>query len=133
MSRGDLNYQQVYFEVSSIPIYYLKGVISLTFGEKLRRARKNKGLKQLEVAKIIGIDDTTLSKYENDKSEPDNETLQKLIDLYSVSADYLFNDKREETKNDLNEAMKELVEEYNKLSPENKIFVTELIRRMQNR
>jgi transcriptional regulator with XRE-family HTH domain len=105
----------------------------LTFGEKLRRARKNKGLKQEEVARIVGIDDTTLSKYENNKSEPDNETLQKLIDLYGISADFLFKEKKEQTKNDLNEAMKQLVEEYNKLSHENKIFVTELIRRMQNK
>lgn len=61
----------------------------MSFGSKLKEARKIKKLTQVEAAKRIGIDDTTLSKYENDKSEPDNATLQKLADLYEVKIDHL--------------------------------------------
>jgi transcriptional regulator with XRE-family HTH domain len=61
----------------------------MSFGTRLKEARLKKKLTQLAAAKRIGIDDTTLSKYENDKSEPDNETLQKLAELYEVTTDYL--------------------------------------------
>ncbi|NBI27489.1 helix-turn-helix domain-containing protein [Chengkuizengella marina] len=61
----------------------------MTFGARLKKARKNKQLIQSQVAELLGIDFTTISKYENDKSEPDNEILQKLADLYEVSIDWL--------------------------------------------
>lgn len=61
----------------------------LSFGSRLKEARKARKLTQAEVANIIGIDFTTISKYENDRSEPDNDTLQKLSSLYSVSTDWL--------------------------------------------
>ncbi|MDP5275776.1 helix-turn-helix domain-containing protein [Chengkuizengella axinellae] len=61
----------------------------MTFGIRLKKARKNKQLIQSEVAKALGIDFTTISKYENDKSEPDHHILQKLADLYEVSIDWL--------------------------------------------
>lgn len=46
-------------------------------------------LKQSEVADKLGIDFTTISKYENNKSQPDNEILKKLASLYQVSIDWL--------------------------------------------
>ena len=36
-----------------------------------------------------GIDYTTISKYENNKSQPDNEILRELADLYEVTLDWL--------------------------------------------
>jgi len=60
-----------------------------TFGIRLKQARKNKRLTQNEVADQLGIDFTTVSKYENDKSQPDNETLRELAGLYEVSLDWL--------------------------------------------
>lgn len=61
----------------------------MSFGSRLKEARKAKKLTQSEVASKLGIDDTTISKYENDKSEPDNETLKKLSALYECSIDHL--------------------------------------------
>lgn len=60
-----------------------------TFGIRLKQARKNKRLTQNEVADQLGIDFTTVSKYENDKSQPDNETLREIAVLYDVSLDWL--------------------------------------------
>lgn len=60
-----------------------------TFGVRLKQARKNKRLTQNEVADQLGIDFTTVSKYENDKSQPDNDTLRELAGLYEVSLDWL--------------------------------------------
>jgi transcriptional regulator with XRE-family HTH domain len=60
-----------------------------TFGTRLKQARKGKRLTQNEVAGQLGIDFTTVSKYENNKSQPDNETLRELAVLYEVSLDWL--------------------------------------------
>lgn len=61
----------------------------MDFGGRLKKARNARGLTQVEAAEKVGIDDTTISKYENNKSEPDNETLNKLSTLYNCSIDYL--------------------------------------------
>jgi len=61
----------------------------MTFGTRLRQARNKKLHTQSQVAQLIGIDFTTISKYENDRSQPDNETLRELASLYDVTIDWL--------------------------------------------
>jgi len=61
----------------------------MDFGSRLREARKNKKLTQEDVSRDVDVDFTTISKYENNRSEPDNATLLKMADLYGVSIDYL--------------------------------------------
>lgn len=56
---------------------------------RLQKARNDKGLNQTEVYKLTGINNKTLSGYENKVSEPDLETLTILATLYGVSTDYL--------------------------------------------
>lgn len=58
-------------------------------GKRLREARERKDLKQTEVHKKTGINNKTLSGYENGVSEPDSETLKILSELYGVSIDWL--------------------------------------------
>lgn len=60
-----------------------------TLGERLKKARENKGLKQVDVQARTNINNRTLSRYEKDGSEPDSATLKLLADLYEVSTDYL--------------------------------------------
>ena len=56
---------------------------------KLREARKIKGLTLKEVAEDTGILEQVLSYYENEKREPKKETWIKLADYYNVPASYL--------------------------------------------
>ena len=56
---------------------------------KLREARKIKGLTLKEVAEDVGIADNTLQQYETEKREPKKETWVKLADYYNVPASYL--------------------------------------------
>lgn len=56
---------------------------------RLRSARENKNLTQLQVAKLTGITNTTLSNYENATSRPDPDTLKLLAKTYNVTTDYL--------------------------------------------
>ena len=68
-----------------------------TLGDRLRFARERKELTQVDVSKLTGINNKTISNYENSISYPDPETLKILADLYDVSADYLLG--RNEKKN----------------------------------
>lgn len=61
----------------------------MTFGARLKSARNSKRFTQHYVADTLGLNFTTISKYENDKSQPDNEILQKMAVLYDVSIDWL--------------------------------------------
>lgn len=59
------------------------------FSERLRFLREEAGLKQSELATILGIGRTTLSHYELGNREPDLETLRKIGEYFKVSLDYL--------------------------------------------
>lgn len=54
-----------------------------------KELRKEKGLTQLELAKILEIDQTTVSKWELGKAVPDTAMLIKLAEFFDVSTDYL--------------------------------------------
>ena len=60
-----------------------------TLGERLRKARKRKGLSQSAASEAIGISNKALSRYETDISYPALEVLKKLGRLYDVSSEYL--------------------------------------------
>ena len=55
----------------------------------LRELRKQKGMRQADVAQKLGVGRTTYVKYENGDNEPSFEMLNKLSDLFGVSTDYL--------------------------------------------
>lgn len=58
-------------------------------GNKLRQIRENKGLLQKEVADALKISTSTIGMYEQNRREPDNETLKKIANFFGVSTDYL--------------------------------------------
>ena len=59
------------------------------FSTRLRELRVNKGLRQEQVAKLIGVNKSAISTYENDTRQPSFEILVRLANLYRVSTDYL--------------------------------------------
>lgn len=56
--------------------------------ERLKRLRENKGLSQEQLANIIGVDRTTIVKYETGASRPTRH-LKKIAEFFHVSTDYL--------------------------------------------
>lgn len=60
-----------------------------TLGERLRKSRERKGLTQTEASRRSNINNKTLSRYENDGTKPDPETLKVLAELYDVTTDFL--------------------------------------------
>ncbi|MGG1880168.1 helix-turn-helix transcriptional regulator [Paenibacillus cisolokensis] len=61
----------------------------MSLGLRIKNLRKDKGLTQRDLASKLEIDNTTVSKWEADVYEPDTATLNKLADLFEVTADYL--------------------------------------------
>jgi transcriptional regulator with XRE-family HTH domain len=61
----------------------------MMIGQRLKLLREEKKLKQLDIAKILGVSRTTYTQYETGKSEPDLATVAKLADYFNVSVDYL--------------------------------------------
>lgn len=58
-------------------------------GKRLRDLRLKKGLKQLDLADMLGVSRTTYTQYETGRSEPDLATIIKLAQFFGVSVDYL--------------------------------------------
>lgn len=58
-------------------------------GKQIAAMRKEKGIKQEELATYVGISTQAVSKWENG-GVPDTELLPKIADFFSVSVDYLF-------------------------------------------
>ena len=59
------------------------------FGIRLRIARKAKGFTGVELAKWLGISQTSYSEYERGKTEPHLSTIYSLAKKLNVTADYL--------------------------------------------
>lgn len=60
-----------------------------TFASRLRQLRLDKNLRQEQVAKLIGVNKSAISTYENNIRQPSFDILVRLATLYRVSTDYL--------------------------------------------
>ena len=87
-----------------------------TFGQRLSRIRKEKGLTQEDIAKKIVISPQAVSKWENDVSSPDILVLSSLADILGVSVDTLLG--REDFKSE--DIKEEKVEQEEKTVEEDK-------------
>lgn len=58
-------------------------------GERLKKAREDKKLSQVDVAKELNISRQSISKWENDRVSPDVDNLIRLSNLYNLSLDDL--------------------------------------------
>ncbi len=59
------------------------------FGHILRDLRLKKGLNQKKLGEILGVGDSTVSKYETNPNPPDGLMIRKISDKLGVSCDYL--------------------------------------------
>lgn len=56
---------------------------------KLKESRKSRGLTQVEVCKILFVDQNTLSLFENGHRLPRIDMIEKLANLYDVNPAWL--------------------------------------------
>ena len=82
----------------------------MTLGKRIAMLRRQKGLKQEDLANTLGVSSQAVSKWENDQTCPDISLLPKLAELLGVSVDELLSGK----KNELAETVKVLPPEERK-------------------
>ena len=66
-------------------------------GERLKKLRKNKGITQIELAEILGVQKSTVSLYETGKSDPSDEVKIRIAKYFKVSLDFFIGVIDEET------------------------------------
>lgn len=67
----------------------------MTFGQKLKKLRTEKGLTQKDLADQMHVTFQTISKWESDTNEPDFNSLKELSKILDCSIEYLVNDESE--------------------------------------
>jgi transcriptional regulator with XRE-family HTH domain len=83
----------------------------MTFGEKLKEARKKAGLSQEQFAQKLSVSRSAVAKWESDKGMPDINNLKAMAQLLDVSMDYLLDEGEKLSFNETKEAINlELIE-----------------------
>lgn len=86
-----------------------------------KTARKNKKLKQSDLAAILDVTPATISRYESGDMQPDNITLIKLADYLDCSIDYLLG--RKTINIPLTDDEKTLIQKYRQLDADGKNLI----------
>lgn len=84
----------------------------MNFGDKLRKIRKDKGLTQPELATAMGIEQSYLSKLENNRSLPSNDVLQRMLDVFDIDVGTLVDDLDQGVRNQLRQ-IPDIAEHFN--------------------
>lgn len=70
----------------------MKNQSKLKLGKRIRQAREESGLSQLQVGVSLGVSDKTISGYESDRISPPVEKLLSLADLFKKPIGYFLGD-----------------------------------------
>ena len=77
----------------------------MTFGEKLKEARKEAGLSQEQFAQKLSVSRSAVAKWESDKGMPDINNLKAMAQLLDISVDYLLDEDEKLSFNETKEAI----------------------------
>lgn len=58
--------------------------------DRLKTLRESVGLSQNKLAKLIGLPQSSINRYEHNQSTPSPKTFRWLADFYNVSLDYIY-------------------------------------------
>ena len=72
---------------------------AMNFGERLKKARIEKGLSKSDLAKSIGVHYSQIGRYEDKGAQPAADVLAKLANALEVSSDYLMNGSSDDLAN----------------------------------
>lgn len=70
------------------------------YSQRIKYLRERKGLKQIDIARLLQTTQQQYSRYENGTEMP-YELLKRLAIFYNVSTDYILGLKEEQQKKDL--------------------------------
>lgn len=69
------------------------------FGDRLKELRKEKKLKQEDIAEICDVASQTISNWENNITQPPFEVVKKIAEYFGVTIDYLLNFTQDDVDN----------------------------------
>ncbi|MHC1747514.1 MAG: helix-turn-helix domain-containing protein [Cellulosilyticaceae bacterium] len=114
------------------------------FGTILKSLRKQHKMTQSELAKKLKISASTVGMYEQNRRAPDNQTLNDIANIFSVSVDYLlgrtdmpmslsFNNSSSNRSNELieREPLKKLMEQVKDLPDKEIIRIMNIIKALE--
>jgi transcriptional regulator with XRE-family HTH domain len=67
----------------------------MTFAERLRKIRTEKGISKIDLGKLAGIHHAQIGRYENKGAHPSADVLAKLANALDVSVEFLLNGNKE--------------------------------------
>lgn len=103
----------------------LLGGTAMTFGEKLRQARKAAGMTQKDLAQAVDLKHNAVSNWEKGISSPDPETIRRLCEILRMPPNFFF---ESEESGALSGVEFALFGEVRQLSPEDQQDVLNFIR-----
>lgn len=88
-------------------------------GYRIKEARENLGLTQIELGKLAGVTGSAITNYEKETSHPKEQIIYKLMEVLGVDANYLFQDcvNLPRKTNDVTLAEYEHIKKYRSLDP----------------
>lgn len=86
----------------------------MSFSERLKRARTDKGLSQSELGKLVNVHYTQIGRYENKGAQPSADVLSKLADALGTSTDFLMYGSQEELAGNIGD--KELMTQFKRIA-----------------
>jgi transcriptional regulator with XRE-family HTH domain len=90
----------------------------LKLGDKLKNLRKQKGLTQEDLARLLGTANSTVSMYERGARVPDIDTMRRIAEIFRVDMNYLLGHSASFESQNLTEGEQMWMELYHKLSDE---------------
>lgn len=105
----------------------------MTLGEKIKSARKAKGLTQHQLAEMVNAKHNSVSDWENDKSRPDMDTVELLCGALELTPTYLVGSKSDDEYADIigkliNEpGLLDMIDDYRNLSENDKKAIRQII------
>lgn len=91
----------------------------MSLGAKIKRAREEKRLSQLELSEILKINRVSITHYENNNQKPSVDTLKLIADALDKNITYFFDDEINQNRAIVKEELKTNLGEYLPYLPEN--------------
>ncbi|MGI5824446.1 MAG: helix-turn-helix domain-containing protein [Bacillota bacterium] len=88
---------------------------------RIKELREQKSLTQTELGKILDVEKSTVSKYENGSLDLSSNTISQLCDYFQVSADYLLGRSQHHGNRKDDEEIEEIINTIHK-NPDTKIL-----------
>lgn len=102
------------------------------FADRLKQLRNEKGITQVEFAKIFNISSGTIAMWETGRRTPDVDMLGRIADYFDVTVDYLLFDKVEQ-KDELDNVYLSLAKDAKNegIDPDDIRLAIEMIKKMR--